>query len=97
MPTSPLGRWSTRLLGLAVLGSAIFGAFVASGQRGGDTFFSNLWLALPMTTAAFAAVAAGVTAAAAWWKHDRTFLVAIAMVVGAFATMFAAGELLFPH
>ena len=41
MPQTGLGRLSARLLLTAAVGTAAFFSFVASGEKGGDTFFSN--------------------------------------------------------
>jgi ABC-type uncharacterized transport system permease subunit len=51
MPKTRLGKWSVGLIILFFLLFALFQFLVASGQRGGATFFSNLVLAIPILAA----------------------------------------------
>ena len=77
---------------------AIFTLTVASGQRGGEEFFDNLWLALPGLGAFFAAVAAFVLGAAAIAAcGERSILVMVATVLGFLVTAFGVLEVLAPH
>ena len=76
----------------------IFASTVAAGQRGGDEFFDNLWLALPGLGAYFAAVAAFVLGAAAFaTSGERSITVAAATILGFLVTTFGVLEVLFPH
>ena len=97
-PSTRLGWWS---VGLAVGFFAFFGLFqalVASGQRGGETFFSNPWLALSILTAAVSAIAAGATAAVAiFWRRERSFFSVVALFLGLFVAVFVLGEIVVPH
>lgn len=85
------------LLGAAVLATLFFLGGFAVGQRGGDTFFSNLYLALTLLAAAALAVLAGV---AAFWamlrEQDRSLgavaTVAFAVMVGAFGVVESLAE-----
>ena len=97
MPTTSIGRWAGRLLGLAVLFYAVFLGLVMAGQRGGSTFFSNLALSIPVLAAALSAVAAGVTGIVARRRRDRSFIVKLAITVGAAVTLWAGTEIVFPH
>jgi hypothetical protein len=58
VPKTRLGEWSLGLIA-AFLSLLLFYLFVASGQRRGETFFSNLILAIP-------ALLAGVSGGAAF-------------------------------
>lgn len=97
-PSTRLGWWA---VGLAVGFFIFFGLFqmlVASGQRGGESFFSNSWLALSILTAAGAALAGGVTAVIAIiWKGERSFSSFFALLLGLFVAFFIFGEIAFPH
>jgi len=51
-PKSKLGIWSVILFIVSILALAFFFIMVdVFGQRGGETFFSNLTLTIPMLTA----------------------------------------------
>ncbi len=97
-PSTRLGWWS---VGLVVGFLVFFGTFqtlVASGQRGGETFFSNPWLALTILPAAGSALAAGAAAAGAiFWRHERSFLCFLALLLGLVVMVFVLGEIVFPH
>ncbi len=97
-PRTQPGWWS---LGLAVAFFAFMGLFyalVAVGQRGGETFLSNPWLAISVLSAAAAALAAGGTAVwAIFWKRERSVLDFLALLLGLFVLWFIVGEIVTPH
>ena len=97
-PSTRLGRWSGGFL-LGFL--AFFGSFqilVASGQRGGATFFSNPWLAWTMLTAAVSALVAGAMAfAAILWKREKSFISFFALLLGLLVAFVIYAEIAFPH
>ena len=98
MPKTKLGKWSVGLLGTIIVLLALFAVLVGTGQRGGDNFFSNLWLTIPMLLAGSCALAGMVVGLMAIIKkRERGWLVFVAVVIGAFVTLFIAAELLFPH
>ncbi len=71
---------------------------VASGQRGGETFFSNLYLLIPMLLAGISGVAAFSSGLiSVMWKRERSVLVLLAMLVGLFVLIFWLGEVISPH
>ena len=77
MPQTRMGRLAVGgdVISLVFLG--VFVGLVSSGQRGGDTFFSNPWLAWSILAAGAAAIAAGVpvpvlSASLAWFDSIRT-------------------------
>lgn len=97
LPKSRAGKLAMTLLGAAVLAFLFFVGGFAAGQRGGDTFFSNLYLALTLLTAAAFAVLAGVAAFWAMFRDaDRSLgalaTVAFAVMVGAFAVVESLAE-----
>jgi cytochrome bd-type quinol oxidase subunit 2 len=97
-PRTTLGNWSVRLIVISILFFLVLAAFIASGQRGGDTFFSNLSLALPMLIAAILAVCAFFTGILSIIKNrERAVFVFISTVIGSFVLFFMLAEILFPH
>lgn len=97
MPKTKLGKWSLGCLGLFVLFLLIGNTVVASGQRGGETFFDNLYISIPMILAGLAGIAAFVTGFISVIKvKERSPFVYIATVIGLLLMIFLAGELLGP-
>jgi len=93
-----MGKWSTGLIIAFLLFLAVFLILVASGQRGGDTFFSNLALTIPMLLAGVSGVSALVTGIIGIVKsRERSVLVFMATAIGLFVLVFSLGEILFPH
>ena len=96
-PSTSAGRWSGWLL-LAFGGfAALFAALVAAGERGGDTFFSNMVLTVPFLGATLAAIASGITGISAWRRNDHSVLVILAMILGVLVALWVGAELAFPH
>jgi cellulose synthase/poly-beta-1,6-N-acetylglucosamine synthase-like glycosyltransferase len=97
-PRTVLGRWSVGLIFAFFFFLALFLIIAASGARGGDTFFSNMALALPMLLAAFCGVAAFITGLIAIIvSKERAISVMVAAVLGCNVLVFGLGEILFPH
>jgi len=93
-----MGKWATGLIIAFLLFFAVFLILVASGQRGGDTFFSNLALTIPMLLAGVSGVSALVTGIIGIVKsRERSVLVFLATAIGLFVLVFSLGEILFPH
>jgi hypothetical protein len=98
VPTTGAGRWSVALLVGFVLGLGAFAALVAGGQRGGEEYYGNWWLAAPFTAAVLAAVGAAWTGwLAIIARSERSLLVYLSAAVGSLVTAFAALEVTFPH
>lgn len=77
---------------------AVFAALVAAGQRGGDGFFDNLWLTVPVLAAFAAAVAGFVLGVVAIVRRaERSVGVIVATLVGLLVTAFGVLEIAFPH
>ena len=97
-PKSTISKRSTGLIIAFFLFFAVFGILVASGQRGGDTFFSNLALTIPMLLAGVSGISALVTGIIGIVKsRERSVLVFLATAIGLFVLIFSLGEILFPH
>jgi len=98
MPKTNLGKWSVSLIGSFIVLILIFYGFIIAGQRGGQGFFDNLYLAIPGVLAGACCVAAFVIGIIAIAKQkERSALVYIAVVIGALVTFFIGAEILFPH
>lgn len=98
MPRTRLGRAAVGLLVVAVASLALFAALVASGQRGGETFLGNPWLAVSSLSAAVAAIASGAVAVVAIASsRERAALVALAALVGLLVALWVGLEIAFPH
>ncbi|MCP3974370.1 MAG: hypothetical protein GY720_07750 [bacterium] len=97
-PQTPLGRRAVGLTAASFLLFVAFFGFVASGQRGGESFFSNLWLSATILPAAGLAIAGGAVGLTAAIKHaERSLGVLVAIVFGTSVLLFVSGELVFPH
>jgi hypothetical protein len=98
LPKTPLGKWSTGFIVAFVLLFVAFLLLVASGQRGGETFFSNLVLTIPMLLAGTSGVFAFLTGLISVIRNrERSILVFLAMLIGLFVLLFGLGEIIFPH
>ena len=98
LPTTSAGRWSVALLGGFVLGIVLFAVLVAAGQRGGEEYTGNWWLAAPFTLAVLSAVGAAWTGwVAVINRAERSLLVFVATAIGSVVAAFAALEVTFPH
>jgi len=97
MPRTQQGKWSQRLLGLSAFFFVVFVGLVASGQRGGETFFANGILAWTMIGAATAAMCAGCVGVSAFRRSDRSLLVIASIVIGAGVALWILAEIMFPH
>jgi len=97
-PTTTLGKWSAWLIFAFAVSLASFGILVASGQRGGDTFFSNPILTIPILIAATSGIAAFITGLVSIVKRkERSISVYLAVVFGFITLVFVLGEIIFPH
>lgn len=98
VPKTTLGKWSVGLIIIFFVSLARFYLFVVSGQRGGDTFFSNPTLSTPIIIAGATGVLAFLTGISSIIKQkERSILVFIATAIGLFVLLFVLGEILFPH
>ena len=98
MPRTKLGKWSVGLIGVFFICLLLFYALVISGQRGGESFFSNLALTIPMLIAGVCGIAALAVGLIAIIRHrERSALVYLAVVIGALVTLWIAAEFIFPH
>jgi len=97
-PNTNLGKWSVGLMIVFFLFMILFFILVASGQRGGEIFFSNLLLALPISAAGICGIAAFFTGfISILKKQERTVSVFLSAIIGLFVLLWTLGEILSPH
>jgi len=99
IPKTLLGKWSVGLIVafflLLATGMTVVSVF---RQEGGETFFDNFWISIPMLSAGAAAIAAFFTGALSIWKSkERAILVFIATLIGLIVLWFVVGEIVMPH
>jgi len=98
MPKTILGRWSVGLIVLFLLLLVLFHILVASGQRGGETFFSNPYLAFTGIFIAMSGISSFFTGIFSIIRNkERSILVFLSTLIGLFVLLFVFGEILFPH
>ena len=99
LPSTKPGKWS---IGLAI-GVFLFYFLsrlivVLGNQRGGEEFFSNLFIAIPVLLAGLSGVAAFFTGIVGVVKDkERSILVILAILFGFLVLMFGLGEFVSPH
>jgi len=97
-PKTNLGKRSAWLIVAFAVSMASFGILVASGQRGGDTFFSNPILTIPVLIAATSGIAAFFTGIISIVRRkERSISVYVAVAFGLITLVFVLGEIIFPH
>ena len=97
-PTTGPGRLSVLAAAAFAILFAAFALLVAAGQRGGEEFFDNLWLAIPFLSAYLAAVAASILGALAIaTAGERSVTVICVTILGLLITSFGVLEVVIPH
>jgi hypothetical protein len=98
LPQTTPGKWSAGLAAGLIVFFLIARLIVASGQQGGETFFDNLAISIPMALAGLCGVAAFIVGLTAIIRHkERSILVFIATLIGLFVLIFIIGEFAAPH
>jgi hypothetical protein len=98
IPKTSWGKWSVGLMLICILSLVTMFILSAAGQRGGDTFSSNLFLSIPALIAATAGTLALISGAIGLIKdHERSQLVLFAVAIGLIGTIFWLGEIIVPH
>jgi len=97
-PKTRLGRFSVGLISAFFLFFILFQLLIASGQRGGETFFDNLWLSIPISLAGICGISAFFTGIIGILKkRERAISIFLSTVIGFFVLWFVLGEILVPH
>ena len=98
MPKTYLGKWSVYLIISFFVFLGLFFVFVNLGERGGETFFSNLKLTIPMMIAGISGVGSFFTGVISVFKNkEKSVLVFLSTLIGLFVLWFVSAEVLFPH
>ena len=72
--------------------------FIVSGQRGSESFFSNLVLTIPILLAGTSGVLASLTGLVSVIRgRERSIIVFLAILIGFCIILFGLGEVMFPH
>jgi hypothetical protein len=96
-PRTRIGRLAV-MLASAVAGFVLIFFMFAATQSGGEEFFDNLWLAIPITLAGASGVGAAVTGLWALIpRHERSMYVFVATAVGLIAILVAFEEIVLGH
>jgi hypothetical protein len=89
LPATRWGRWSTWLLIAVLVGFGTVYVLIASGQRPGNSFTSNLTLSLPALVAGVSSIGAFATGLfAVVFRAERSPLVFLATAIGLLAIVF---------
>ena len=99
LPKTLLGKWSVGLIiaFFLLLGTGMF-VVQGLGQTGGETFFDNLWISIPMLSAGASAIAAFLTGIISIVKDkERATTVFAAALIGLLVSLFVFGEFISPH
>ena len=98
LPRTTPGKCSAILIVVLIVSFATFQAFVVSGEHGGETFFSNMLLVVPMLVAGISGIAAFAIGLLAMIRcRERSVLVYITTAIGLFVLIFSLVEILYPH
>jgi len=99
LPKTNLGKWSLASIIVSALSLLIFIAMILLfDQRGGETFFSNLFLTVPMLIVWAAGTAAFVTGILSVFKSKNlAVLILLATIVGFLIFLYGLLEVVFPH
>ncbi len=99
LPKTKLAKISTFLtIAFFIFIGVFYLLVVVFDQRGGDTFFSNPLLTIPMLLAWASAFFALITSIVAVLRDkSRAILVFISMIIGLLVTGFGLMEVIFPH
>ncbi len=98
MPKSRLGLWSVGSMAAFFLSLIVLQLLIAFGQRGGDTFFSNLLLAIPGLLAGIFGISAFTAGTIAIIRSkERSILTYIAVIIGLLVLAFVMAEIIYPH
>lgn len=96
-PKTKLGKWSVSLIIIFFVLLGIFSTLIYLGERGGETYFSNLKLVIPFTLAWLSAIASFFIGTISFFKKERAILVFISVIIGFLVLWFIIAEFSFPH
>ena len=97
-PTSTLGKLSILSIIFFFIFLGLFFELVYLGERGGQTFFSNLKLTIPFLLSAISGICSfiiGLTSIIK--KKEKSILVFLSTLIGLFVLIYITLEFSFPH
>jgi len=98
IPKTTLGKWSVGLIFALFLLFWMFQLLVASGQRGGETFFDNPYLSVTILLIGTVSKSAFFTGIISIIKDkERSLPVFLSSISGILVMFFVVGEFLFPQ
>ena len=98
IPKAQLGRWSCGLIGAFFIFLGLFFVFCSLGEKGGNTFFSNLKLAVPHSMAAISGIFSFITGTLSIIRNkEKSILVFLSIVAGFLVLLWILSEIVFPH
>jgi predicted Abi (CAAX) family protease len=98
LPKTALGKWSIGLAISFIVFFALVSVLGATGQQGGPTFFSNLFLAIPGLIAVVSGIAAFLTGIfSIIFLKERAILVFISSAIGLLLIAFVLGDFISPE
>ena len=98
LPKTYLGKWSVGLILNFFLFMGIFALFVNLGERGGETFFSNLKLTIPFMIAVLSGSGSFLVGMVSLiLRKERSILVFLSSLLGFLILLFILGEFISPH
>lgn len=96
VPRSVLGKWTVELFVQFLFLLGIFGMFIKGGERGGDTYFSNLRLTIPFTLAGLSSIISFFTGVISIIKNkERAVSVFLVSGIGFLVLLWSLAEVLF--
>ncbi len=97
-PKTKLGKRSAWLLVALAVFMAAFRINVLLGYRGGDTFFSNPFFAIPILLAGISGIAAFITGLIGIIREkERSISVYVAVAVGLIVLVVVLANIISPH
>ena len=97
-PKSYQGKWSIGLIIAFFVFLGIFFLFIKAGERGSETYFSNLKLTIPFTLAWLSAIASFIVGLISIIKNqERSAFVYLPVLLGFLILLWVIAEILFPH
>jgi hypothetical protein len=98
LPHTTLGKCSVGLFGCLIIFFVLLLIMGATGQTGGETFFSNLFLAIPGLLVVVSGIAAFFTGIInIIFMKERALLVFLATAIGLLLIVFILGDLISPE
>ena len=98
LPRTRLGKWSMWSSILSFIFLILFFFFALQGEKGGETFFHNPKLAVPISLAGFLNICSFLTGIITIIKNkERAPIVFLSTLVGFLAIIWMLAEIISPH